>query len=128
MLSSSSTLLHEDSFYEFFRPYRHPSAAFNVWGGFGLETHGGDFELVQSLPPEHVWTVIDASNGPDQWISPGVHHVNRICYLVTEVSHCWAPFDFRAPGRPSTLTPLGLKRQCNRIRKLIHVAQVSAGS
>jgi len=117
--SNSSTLLHEDSFYEFFRPYRHPLAAFDLWGGFGLETHGSDFELVQSLPPEHVWTVLDASTGPDQWISPGLHNVNRICYLVTEVSHRWAPFEFRVPSRVSTLTPLGLKRQRNKIRRIV---------
>jgi hypothetical protein len=123
---SSSTILHEDSFYEFFRPYRHPSAAYNIWGGLGLEIHGSDYKLVHSLPPDHVWTVLDGSSGADQWISPGVHYVNRVCLLVTEVSHRWAPFEFRVPSRGSGLTPLGLKRQYSRIRTIINVYYVGS--
>ena len=33
----------ELGFYEFFRPFRHPSSHFDIWGGYGLETFGEDF-------------------------------------------------------------------------------------
>ena len=33
-------------------------------------------------------TVVDADDG-DQWILTGIHTVNRICYLITEVPHDW---------------------------------------
>jgi len=59
--------LHEDTFYEFFRPYRHPESHYDIWGGIGLETFGDDLELVKSLPVESVWTVVDGDG--DQWIS-----------------------------------------------------------
>ncbi len=38
-------LLHEDVFYEYFKPYRHPKAHHNIWGGHGLETFGRPREL-----------------------------------------------------------------------------------
>jgi len=82
-------MLHEDAYYEFFRPYRHKDASHDIWGGVGLETFGGDLELVKSLPTEYVWTVVDGGDDADQWILPGMHTVNRICYLVTEVPHGW---------------------------------------
>jgi len=37
--------LHEDAFYEFFRPYRHNKSNYDIWGGIGLETFGDDLEL-----------------------------------------------------------------------------------
>jgi len=80
--------LHEDAFYEFFRPYLHPQASCDIWGGIGLETFGDDLELVKSLPATHLWTVVDGDDG-DQWILTGIHTVNRICYLITEVPHDW---------------------------------------
>jgi len=70
--------LHEDAFYEFFRPYRHPQASCDIWGGIGLEAVGDDLELVKSLPVESVWTVVDGDNG-NQWILTGIHTINRIC-------------------------------------------------
>jgi len=60
--------LHEDAFYEFFRPYRHARAQYDIWGGLGLETFGEDFELVKQLPATHVWTVVDGGDTADQWI------------------------------------------------------------
>jgi len=47
--------LHEDAFYEFFRPYRHPESHHDIWGWIGLETFGEDLELVKSLPVESIW-------------------------------------------------------------------------
>jgi len=108
--------LHEDTFYEFFRPYHHKDASHDIWGGLGLETFGADLELVKQLPATHVWTVVDGSDTADQWILTGIHTVNRVCYLVTEVPHDWQDVQFRIPARGYSLTRLGLKRQVNKIR------------
>jgi len=110
--------LHEDAFYAFFRPYRHPQAGCDVWGGIGLETFGEDLELVKSLPVTNVWTVVDGDGG-DQWILAGIHTVNRVCYLVTEIAHDWRDIQFRIPGRGYSLTPIGLKRQVNQLEQSV---------
>jgi len=34
-----------------------------------------------------------------QWITSGIHYVNRICYLVTERAHNGLVVDFRVPHR-----------------------------
>jgi len=113
--------LHEDAFSEFFRPYRHKDANHDIWGNIGLETFGDDLELVKSLPVESVWTVVDGDDG-DQWILTGIHTVNRICYLVTEVPHDWREIQFRIPARGYSLTALGLKRQVNRLTARLYTA------
>lgn len=118
-------VLHEDVFYEYFKPYRHPQAHHNIWGGHGLETFGEDLLLVRSLNPDYVWTVVDGDTGADQWITPGVHYVNRVCYLVTEKPHNGLEVDFRCPFRFSFLTPLGLKRQINKLERAL--ANVKSG-
>jgi len=110
--------LHEDAFYEFFRPYRHPESHHDIWGGIGLETFGDDLELVKSLPVESVWTVVDGDDA-GQWILPGIHTVNRICYLVTEVPHGWKDIQFRIPARGYALTRIGLKRHVNKLCRVI---------
>jgi len=103
-----SSVFHEDVFYEYFRPFRHSSAYFDIWGGHGLETFGKDLQLVREYDENYVWTVIDGSEGSDQWIIPGYHHINRICYLLTEVAHDWATLDFvlRVVRIPSPLWAL----------------------
>jgi len=111
-------VLHEDTFYEYFKPYRHPDSCHNIWGGLGLETFGKDLDTVRSLDVSYVWTVLDGESSNDQWIIPGYHFVNRICYLVTEKSHEGIDVDFRVPSRLNSLTPLGLKRQMNKIDRL----------
>lgn len=113
---SEVLLLHEDAFYAFFKPYRHPEAQHDVWGGHGLETFGKDFDLVRRLDRNYIWTVVDGENG-DQWITPGICYVNRVCYLVTEVPHAGLEVDFRCPCRLKALTPLGLKRQLTKLRR-----------
>lgn len=107
--------LHEDVFYEFFRPYRHPNAHHDIWGGLGLETYGADWDLVERADIDLLWTVVDGDSGRDQWIIPGVHYVNRICYLLTERSSMGLEVDFRCPTRPHSLTPIGLARQMRRL-------------
>lgn len=112
-------VFHEDVFYEYFRPLRHPSANFEIWGGHGLETFGADFQIVQNHPANFVWTVLDGCEGPDQWIAPGIHFVNRVCYLLTENPHDWAPVEFRIKSHPSSLTSLGLARRIGTLKRLL---------
>jgi len=111
----SMLTLHEDAYYEFFRPYRHPLSHHDVWGGIGIETFGDDMALVMSLPATHLWTVVDGDG--DQWILPGIHTVNRICYLITEIPHDWREVEFRIPYRGYSLTHIGLKRQINKLKR-----------
>jgi len=119
IIGDSMLTLHEDTFYEFFRPYRHKDAHNDIWGGLGLETFGADLELVKQLPSTHVWTVVDGGDDADQWILTGIHTVNRVCYLVTEVPHDWKDIQFRIPTRGYSLTRLGLLRQANKIMRLL---------
>lgn len=118
---------HEDVFYEYFRPFRHPDAGDDIWGGHGLETFGGDLKIVRAYPQEYVWTVVDGE-GADQWIVPGFHFVNRVCYLLTELPHNDAPVDFRIARSPSSLTPLGLARRITTLRRILAQADVAATS
>lgn len=121
-------VLHEDTFFEYFKPYCHPKAHFDIWGGIGLETFGDDFEIVRQLPHEYVWTIVDGdcgddqwiTPGDDQWITPGVRYVNRVCYLVSRKPHYWIDVDFRIRHLScSSLTPLGLRRQITKLKRLI---------
>ena len=115
-------VFHEDVLYEYFRPFRHPRAHFNIWGGHGLETFGKDLQIVRSYPGNFVWTVVDGCEGPSQWITPGIHFVNRICYLLTEVPHDWAPLEFHVNHRQHSLTPLGLRRRVSTLRRLLQAS------
>lgn len=115
------SVFHEDVFYEYFRPFRHPSASFDVWGGHGLEIFGDDLKIVNDYAQEFVWTVVDGSEGSDQWILPGYHHVNRICYLLTKRPHDWAPLEFRIARGPHSLTPLGLARRVSSLKRIMSV-------
>ena len=116
---------HEDVFYEYFKPVLHPEAEYEVWGGHGLETFGKDLEMVRRHNPAFVWTVIDGESGSDQWIIPGPHSVNRICYLTTEIPHNWAAIEFKV--RMNSLTELGLKRQISRLKKLLMIPRAHDG-
>lgn len=114
-----STVFHEDVFYEYFRPFRHPSAMFDIWGGHGVETYGSDLHLAESYDANYVWTVVDGGAGIDQWIVPGFHHVNRICYLFTIRPHFDAPIEFRVERGPRSLTPIGLKRRITVLKRIL---------
>lgn len=116
----NTRIFHEDAFYEFFLPYRHPDARHDIWGGLGLETFGDDYLLVRSLDTNFVWTVVEDGSSSDQWITPGIHYVNRLCYLVTEIPHAGLEIDFCCPHRVTTLTPLGLKRQLNKLKRVFN--------
>jgi len=88
---------------------------------------------VKSLPVESVWTVVDGDDA-GQWILPGMHTVNRICYLITELPHGWKDIRLKPnhlsyrtmqskpialhgllPARGYSLTGSDLKRQVNQI-------------
>ena len=115
---------HEDVFYEHFRPFRHPAAQFDIWGGHGLETFGADLQIVKSYSVDFVWTVVDGDRGSDQWITPGLHYVNRVCYLLTELPHGDAPVEFRIARKALSLTPLGLKRRVSTLRRILLTASL----
>ena len=108
---------HEDVFYEYFRPFRHPEAKFNIWGGHGLETFGEDLRLVREYPQQHVWTVVDGDE--DQWIFPGLSFVNRVCYLLSELPHNEAALAFRVARSGRSLSPIGFARRIAVLRSLM---------
>lgn len=112
-------VFHEDVLYEYFRPFRHPRAHFHIWGGHGLETFGEDLQIVRSYPETFVWTVVDGCKGPSQWITPGIHFVNRICYLLTDIPHDWVAVEFHVKHHQHALTPLGLRRRISTLRRLL---------
>lgn len=119
----TETVFHEDVFYAYFQPFRHPSSHCNVWGGLGLETFGGDLHLVRCFDPHCVWTVLEGETGPDLWIAPGLHYVNRICHLLTRIPHDDAPIAFRTEGKPRPITPLGLARRITTLRRVMQLYQ-----
>lgn len=116
---SNPATFHEDVFYTYFRPYRHPASLHNIWGGHGLETFGEDLEIVRSADLNFVWTVLDCADGADQWIVPGLQFVNRICYLLTAMPHNNRPVQFRTEGRPRPITPRGLACRITSLRSIM---------
>lgn len=108
---------HEDVFYEYFRPFRHPEAEFDIWGGHGLETFGRDLEIVRQHDQDYVWTLLEGEGG--EWIVPGFHYVNRLCYLFTEVPHHGVFVEFRVDPPNRLLTPLGLRRRVATLRRIM---------
>lgn len=114
-----TTVFHEDVFYAYFRPFRHPLARFDIWGGHGLETFGEDLQLAFDYDENHVWTVVEGEQGAEQWIIPGFHRVNRICFLLTEVAHQDAPFEFRIERGHRSLTPRGLARRITTLKRIL---------
>ena len=111
--------LHEDTFYEYFQPYRHPATSMSCFGDLGLETYGKDRELAYSIDSTFMWTVMDGTDNGRLFIYPGLHIVNRVAYLVTKQPHYDLQIGFRCDGRPSSLTPLGLRRQITQLTRYI---------
>jgi len=68
---------------------------------------------------------VDGGDDADQWILTGIHTVNRICYLVTEVPHNWMDIQFRIPARGYALTRIGLLRQMNKISRSMSEIQAA---
>ena len=111
-------LLHEDTFYEYFKPILHAGTMCDISGGHGLETYGEDLEIVRRHDPAFVWTVVDGDSD-SQWITTGFHYVNRVCYLITEKPHDSIPVEFRVGNNCRSLKPLGLKRQILKLERLM---------
>jgi hypothetical protein len=80
----------------------------------GLKTFDIDFDPERSLPNECVWTVLN-SEGGDQWVIPGIHYLNRVCYLMTKVPHNDLTIEFRIKRQASSLTKIGLAHQIKRL-------------
>lgn len=118
-------ILHEDTFYEYFKPILHAGTMCDIWGGHGLETYGEDLEIVRRCDPAFLWTVVDGESG-DQWITTGFHYVNRVCYLITEKPHNSMLLEFRVRRRLDWLTPLGLKRQVSKLQRVMAESPMSA--
>jgi len=119
----TETVFHEDVFYAYFKPFRHPLSHFNIWGGHGLETFGEDLQIAKSVDPSCIWTVVEGDIGSDLWITPGMHFVNRVCYLVTQEPHADAPIAFRVETRPRPISPIGLARRMTTLRRLMQSHQ-----
>ena len=115
--------LHEDAFEAYFEPYRHPNATGDVWNDLGLSAYGKDWETLKEVSPDYVWTVIESEG--DRWITPGFHVVNRLCYLITKKPHMFLPFEFKSAWRPTSLTPLGLLRQMNKIKRIFTINNIA---
>ena len=113
--SQPVVMLHEDTFEAYFEPYRHPAAETDIRNSMGLTAYGKDWETLKTVPSDYVWTVVDCDG--DQLITPGFHVVNRVCYLITKKPHLFLPFEFKSARRPTLLTPLGLLRQVNKIKR-----------
>lgn len=84
-----------------------------------METFGRDRDLAYSLDSNVVWTVMDGTDNGKLYICTGLHVVNRVAYLVTIKRHYDLPIGFRCDGRPDSLTPLGLKRQVNKLHRYL---------
>jgi hypothetical protein len=121
--SQPYVFLHEDAFYAYFEPYRHPDATCNVWNELGLSAYGKDWATLKTVSSDYVWTVVDCDG--DQWITPGFHVVNRVCYLITRKPHMFLPFEFKSARRPSSLTLLGLLRQVNKIKRTFTINNIA---
>lgn len=118
LASFAPCALHEDTFYEYFKPILHAGTMRDIWGGHGLETYGEDLEIVRRQGPGFLWTVVDGDSG-DQWITTGFHYVNRVCYLISEKAHNSIPVEFRVQSGQRSLTPLGLKRQILKLERML---------
>jgi hypothetical protein len=78
-----------------------PGAAYN---GYAFETYGPELTYVQELAAKHpgkVWTVVDGDDN-SSWLVSGLHFVNRVFYVITNVATAEGE-DFEIPyGHEST--------------------------
>jgi len=77
----------EERFEDIYMPRQNhldENASFN---GSMYETYGEEVEYVQSMIESNkVWTVLDGDDG-ELFISAGYWRVNRMGYIITEISH-----------------------------------------
>jgi len=82
----------ETYFEQTYRPIQNPidtNASFNGWM---FETFGEEIEYVGSQSENNVWTIVEDDEG-DLIICDGIHFVNRLGYVVTEVPHNFEGFE-----------------------------------
>ena len=121
-------VFHEEVFYAYFRPFRHPAASYDIWGGDGLETFGDDFQIGKRINSSFLWTVVDGGEGADQLIAPGLHYVNRVCYLLTSEPHDWAPIEFRVGPVLRAITARRLACRITTLRRVMLLNQIDKHS
>lgn len=76
----------EDEFYEKFKPIKNHIDDNASFDGCMYETYDKEFEFVcqkNQTSPNHIWTIVDIDG--DLVITNGLHFVNRMGYLITEV-------------------------------------------
>lgn len=77
-----------DEFEDEFKPMKNHLDDNASYEGHAFETYGAEFEYVQEIASKHpgkVWTVVDGDDG-SMWLISGLHHVNRIFYVITNVA------------------------------------------
>jgi hypothetical protein len=70
-----------DDFSDRYTLVKNPIDASAALGGCAFGWIGEEWETVRNAAPENVWTLIECEDL--WWISPGLHYVNRLGYLVT---------------------------------------------
>ncbi len=81
--------LNEDQFASQYNPIANqlnPNASFDWGDEFGtlFETFGEELEFVLQQDSLNVWTIVDGDDG-DLYVNSGLHFVNRIGYLISQV-------------------------------------------
>ena len=80
-IKSAITVLSEQDWMDTYEPYLDRM----------FETYGEDKALIDSIPIEYVWTLVDGDEGQPS-ITNGMAYVNRIAYYITKKPH--NPSDF----------------------------------
>lgn len=92
-------MIGENEFYEVYKPITNPVDKTDCWEWEHLERagllHGDRDGLIPMDDPDfmRLWTVVDGEEG-GMYAIAGLHHVNRIYYVVTEVP--WPSVDAEA--------------------------------
>jgi hypothetical protein len=79
--------LTEDEFdqqYQLIPNHLNPSAGWAIGDQAGclFETYGDEYDYVRRFDPARIWTIVDGDDG-DIYVVNGLHHVNRIGYLLS---------------------------------------------
>lgn len=75
--------MNDEEWAEKFKPIKNPHLTNGPWNGEMFETYGPELESVRAADPACVWTLV--SDGDDDAIVKGYHHVNRMGYFITAV-------------------------------------------
>jgi hypothetical protein len=82
--------LTDDQWYDTYKPVTNPTGD----SGYFVDddclvfdwTVPADLAAIEAAGPMHVWTYMDDDDG-EPCIMPGMHRINRIGYMITEVPH-----------------------------------------